>query len=100
MKPHSEPSVLKTGDEDLAKYIRQAFDEVEGDAAQMIGVDDCFILLDKDDLREHLENVSRDGEDKRTVYVSIRQSKSDEEVPLHDSGNEHRLVVLRPKKKR
>ena len=97
-KLHSESSILKTADDDLARYIRQACDEGECDAAQMIGVEDCFILLDKDDLREHLENASRDGEGKHTVYVSIRQGKNDGEIPLHASGHEHRLVVLRPKK--
>ena len=65
MEPRSSVAVHKTGDDDLVEYMRQAGVEDAAYMFRMMGDGDCFVLLDKDDLRTPLEGSLRAGTEHR-----------------------------------
>ena len=100
MEPRSRIAVHKTGDDDLVEYMRQAGVEDAAYMSRMMGDGDCFVLLDKDDLRTPLEGSLRAGTKRRIVHVSIPLTKGGVEGGKLAPGHESKLVVVMDRKDR
>ena len=100
MEPRSRIAVHKTGDDDLVEYMRQAGVEDAAYMSRMMGDGDCFVLLDKDDLRTPLEGSLRAGTKRRIVHVSIPLTKGGVEGGKLAPGHESKLVVVMDRKNR
>lgn len=100
MEPRSSVAVHKTGDDDLAEYMRQAGVEDAAYLSRMMGDADCFVLLDKDGLRTPLEGSLRAGTEHRIVHVSISLTKGGVEGGKLAPGHESKLVVVMDRKDR
>lgn len=100
MEPRSRIAVHKTGDDDLVEYIRQAGVEDAAYMSRMMGDGDCFVLLDKDDLRTPLEGSLRAGTKRRIVHVSIPLTKGGVEGGKLAPDHESKLVVVMDRKDR